>query len=1651
MKRLFMAFSFLTAIFSFMSASYAGNDIAKLWKDYDAASKADRPQKQIEILDQIGKLASRQHLTYDYYRYLDYNLQTQVNVNWKLRDSLVADYDRKVREFDEPILTYVTGKYTGKDTQFVRDNEKRLRAAFNPEMYSSVTSLEKKCIINDYEFIVWRVRNSDKALYVQTLKERFSADAVAMYDKYNALRDDFFKVQNNGKSTQDDYLKIYDRLVDYRKECGKFKGIDADLVACWSLKHFEDMLNSKEVSLSATEEIVTVVLRNLPSVDLQVKKNDVLVHSAVVKNEKKSFYVYDTVQYILPLIDDGEYTLTASKGEKTTATVPYSKHTISISQRHDAGGYSFYAADYHTGKPMDNVNVYLYRNGKLLATAENFSSANGYAYLPPELQKKIDSERIYEYSLSCGCKAADGHVRLSEKTGISYSSVEKRKEQNSTQLYLDRTLCKPGETLNFKALVYRVDSNFNPKAVENVEVTISIVNAEGKRLYRERFRTSAFGTVAGSFGIPTGERNGRWTITAQSDFSRTSKSFRVEDVVLPTFELIFEPQDHIAVLGETITVKGTVKGYSGHSPSSAKITYTVSEYNSDVKSGEIKPDASGKFSFSFKTEKEKYRDWRSYHITVKVADLTGETLEFSTSREASESISMNATLVNSAEGALRLPKNAYVGSPMLLTDSIAKIRITSEYGKLPVEYKISKEGKVVKSGSCKAGDEIEIDFSEMPQGIYVFESKATKDKLSCSATINILKISPEDTALDVDVEHIFLPLAGDVPAFKMGTTTAPMWACVSLYGPGNELLANRLVYLGGEKGNKNSVVDVRFDGLANYPEQMTAYVLYFRDCSTFTWNRQYTGPRRNTGIPLAFERFHDKASPASKYLFTVKTDPNVEAVVTVYDKALEAMSPNPYNTIWLPGPSAPYISTSSAAASVGAHSPRYYADYGSSPKKRMATKATGMVEMVARSNDAMVVQEEAAMMDSAPESNAGAEVSVRSDFRTTLAFEPFLHSDASGKFNFEVTTSDKASIYIVQLFAHNKGIHTGVLKDEMLVSVPVEVSIQEPRFLYAGDRYVLAAKLSNTLETPVSGTVKIDLYNGDDYKKSPLISSLNIPTTIGVGQEKDFEKEITVPDGISTLGIKLTFASNDDAQASDAIFVKVPVYPSRQIITEAHSSVLLAGADRDALVAQLRALFVNGPGEQAQLKEISIRDMLDEALPTQIDTTALNAISLSGALMAAQKLEQLRPGSDFSAEKARLAARLEACRNSDGGYGWLPEMSSNALVTAVVLERLAGTDWAASLEGAAKYLDNSYVAKGNEKYWWCGISLGQYLYVRSMYPDVKFSASNATSKELRAFRKEAKNFLAPRGNRGLQGQILIKTRRALTLRNLANAENGSALAKAWGIRLATASRVEKSLENDILSLKEYMVEHRSGGAYYPNAVMPWRGLLESELYAHTLLHRLLGDDRISIWMMVQKETQQWGSDPACIDALAEVLSSSEETLQTKVIALTANWDLPFAQIKESGNGMKISRTYYREDVDSTGRMCETLLRDGDLLHVGDKVVVVYNIWNEENRSFVRLTASRPASLRPEKQFSGSYGWRPRNVAAGIWFVPQGYRNVKAEATEYWFDVYPEENSSISETFYVTQKGYFSTPALVIESLYAPHYRANDKPAPLSSN
>ncbi|HBH08156.1 MAG TPA: hypothetical protein DDX40_01975 [Rikenellaceae bacterium] len=637
--------------------------------------------------------------------------------------------------------------------------------------------------------------------------------------------------------------------------------------------------------------------------------------------------------------------------------------------------------------------------------------------------------------------------------------------------------------------------------------------------------------------------------------------------------------------------------------------------------------------------------------------------------------------------------------------------------------------------------------------------------------------------------------------------------------------------------------------------------------------------------------------------------------------------------------------------------------------------------------------------------------------------------------------------------------------------------------------------MSNGSDKDVSGVAALQAYPSKDYECEKPFASSSKKVMVPAGGTVEVAFDVN-PKGYDELGLKVVFA--DEAKTfSDGVFVSLPVYEAKQTLTESHSAVLLAGADKAELIKRLESEFTGTTSKGAEVKEIDIRQMILDAVPSKVEPKGKDVLSLSEALYVRKVAASL--GSEVKTEMPDevLVEKIKACLNEGGGFGWFEGMRPSPVVTAVVLERLAkmrdaGLDYGGfDLTESVKWLDRNQFLRGAVTPRWCGwLSMEQYAYIRSQYSSVPFDVSAQTkndkseyARNFKEFKKSVKDYLVPsaKDGRGLNGQILAKARRIKTLANLAACDDGLALASAWGLKFSAGSRMNQSIAADVQSLLEYAVKHPDGGWYYPDAVMPFRGLLESEAYAHSMLCDLLSSpvaelvvrqtssvtepvevtsttevasaaevtakqiaEGIRLWLMLQKETQKWDEDPAFVDAINSVLAGPSDILTTKVVSLTKTYSTPFYKVKAVGNGFSIERHFYKEVRGEGGKTGRLEIFPGMKVSVGGKITAEYRIWSQENRSFVKLTAPREAAFRPVNQLSGAYGWWLRPLAVnGIWSVtPQGYRDVKTDRTEYWFDVYPEDKTTVSEDFYVTQEGMFTAPAVTIESLYAPHYRAN---------
>lgn len=1685
-----------------------GHTLVSLWKSYYSAVGKDKPKEQASILEDIKKEAAAKRLSWDFYDACDKYVDARTSTNWKLRDELTAQKEKELDDYNDPFVNFfrMRGGNSDRLLEYAGQHKAELEKTHSSEFYTKDGQIYRAgfgnalvpLIANDYDFALWHIfflnqKNSADGKAVTAIRSRYgdeypfagfidyteasrktgtearrkaleafvagySTKAVSLLGRQDIINDDFNKLSQTKTSTGREYEKIKSACEKFLSDRDAFRGSEKAIAdCCTSPGELLNRMNEKSVEFKISDGKLTAYTRNLPSVKFQILSDRKTVHEKTLDNPSRSYYVRDTIEYDIPAIADGEYDVRCSNG-KVETNGSYERYSLSLALKRDSFGYAVYVTDYLSGRPMEKVDVTLVDDeGKVVVSARDFR-IDGFTYLPEGFQERIKDgnwgDEIFASAVT------DGLARKSQTERIfnHYYRQEDGAERQDAILLTDRGAYNPDEILHYKVILYK--GLYDLKIQEGEQLTVVLADAENNIIGTSELTTNEFGSAAGDFVLKRGGRNGMYTLTIKNrrNGTVTSRKVRVDDFVLPTFELAWTPDEQFYLPGDEICVTGRIRSYSGHPVSSAKAEYYVERYGDSYASGELVPAQDGTFSIKFPACDY---DFCYYHVTVKVTDATGETQEFSTTAFSLRVLPVNVTLKNQSAGRAVTGTGRDAAGADILSDDVAEVlfelkewpaSVSLRHSSLKITYEVLRNGSVVATGSAKSGEVKKIDLSGKESGLYIIRTTAVakgKDGKDYRQAydLNILKVKDSDTVLGDNVVNFFKETADEI-GIQFGHCGAPVWAVAELYGSGNVLLQKRMVTLNG----KDNLKTVAFDYRKDYPDVVLLKIFYFLNGNSYEYDRTVYRKVNRLELPLSFSRFLDTTKPGATYTFNIKTAAGVECAATIFDKSTETMETNVWHTLYArryPAPSVNYETVCGCNNGYGFYMDEVKIGFSSkSAAPGRVARALGINAMARESvvmSDTMAVEEESAG-EPAVEEDARPEGYIRENFANTIAWEPFLRSDKDGNISFRFTNADKLSTYYVQLFAHRMDMHNAALRKEMVVTIPVKIAVVEPQVLYAGDRYLLRVSLANSLNTAIGGKLDVSFLNGGTMD-SKTVGNGSKSVSIPASGNYDAEFALDIPD-ISELGIKIVFTAGGD-YGSDGVFVAVPVKKAFQEITEAHSSILLSGQDREALIAGLRSQFVNVAGSDASLKETSIIDMIREALPAFAEYDSDNSICLTEALYSNCLIKSINPS---AAVDTAAAGKITKCQNRDGGFGWFEGMESSPILTLVILERFAAMKDMQKLidvEAAVKYLDKEYFGESKRPFWCGNFNQAQYLYLRSLYPSVSLDTGEAGFLARRAFKKSNREYLTPAKERGMNGRILAKARRLKTLRNLVNDPAGKELANALGI--SSGRKIQKSLQADIESLLEYAEPHRSGGQYYPNAVMPWRGLLESELYAHSMLCDLFDEsgydklaDDLRLWIMVQKETQKWDDDPACIEAIASVLRGSEEVLRTKVVILSATATLPFEDIKTSGNGFRLERTFYRNGEE---------IKDGEPLKVGDKIVARFKIWNEENRSFVRLTAPRSGALRPVQQLSGRIGWHlaPINIPGWLIFRPQGYRSVLRDRTEFWFDSYPEENTTLEEEYFVTQAGTFQSPVPVIESLYAPHYRANSTSTVMNSH
>ncbi len=264
--------------------------------------------------------------------------------------------------------------------------------------------------------------------------------------------------------------------------------------------------------------------------------------------------------------------------------------------------------------------------------SKSISDKNGFIETPK-------NQESYIVSFSKG----DDKLQFNHRYYNGYRDKDRKRSHKYVHFFTDRSIYRPAQPIYFKGLAVEIESYKKAKILVNKRVKVTFYNTHHQKLESQIFKTDEYGTFTGTFTAPKNTLLGQMSIA--SDMGGEI-AIHVEEYKRPKFEVIFKSLGKSYRLGETITLKGEAKSYSGYGLDGAKVKYSVyrkatfpwyswwqprpNSSNIQIAHGEVKSDGEGGFEIQFDAINDKSIDAKDkpefqYEVFVDITDKTGET------------------------------------------------------------------------------------------------------------------------------------------------------------------------------------------------------------------------------------------------------------------------------------------------------------------------------------------------------------------------------------------------------------------------------------------------------------------------------------------------------------------------------------------------------------------------------------------------------------------------------------------------------------------------------------------------------------------------------------------------------------------------------------------------------------------------------------------------------------------------------------------------------------------------------------------------------------------------------------------------------------------------------------------------------------------
>ncbi|WP_071147104.1 alpha-2-macroglobulin family protein [Bacteroides ihuae] len=761
------------------------------------------------------------------------------------------------------------------------------------------------------------------------------------------------------------------------------------------------------------------------------------------------------------------------------------------------------------------------------------------------------------------------------------------------------------------------------------------------------------------------------------------------------------------------------------------------------------------------------------------------------------------------------------------------------------------------------------------------------------------------------------------------------------------------------------------------------------------------------------------------------------------------------------------------------------------------------------------------------------EVNLRTNFAETAFFYPQLFTNDKGEVVFSFTMPESLTTWNFRGYAHTKGMLTAEMEDEVVTSKEFMLTPNLPRFVRVGDKTSVAASVANLTGKSISGVVKFVLFDPITEK---VIATQKQKFSTDAGKTESVQFLFTATDKYDVLGCRLIAEGDTFSDGEQHV---LPVLSNKQNVTESLAMPIRGGETRDF---SLEKLFNQG-SKTATGKRLTVEFTSNpawyavQALPSLSLPTNDNAISWAATYYAnalaafivntqpkvkakfdawkmqggtketflsnLQKNQEVKnilleespwlaEATNEAEQKERIATlfdlnniqnknvtaltKLKELQLSNGSWTWYKGMNGSRYITSYVVEtlarltRLIGTpldgDALVMQKAALNYLHaealKEYKAiikaekSGHKSIGISGEAL-DYLYLLSL--------SNEKVRE---------------SNKSAYDYFLAKISQSLSSSSLTEKAHSA-------IVLHSAGRT-KEAEAFIASLKEYAVQTDEQGMHFAFNESPyaWNSLrIPVHVAVMEAFDMVDGDttsvEEMKLWLLKQKQTQQWSSPVATVDAVYALLYRAKSLLdnQGKVrITLGAKkiepqqatqglgyvkevitdaqtieklssikvekldegiaWGAVYAQYREEmnklqqqGKELNVEKRLYVERIANNTKQLYPLSSESKLA-IGDKVVVRLTIRLDRSMDFVQLKDQRASCFEPINSISG-YQW---NSGTGY------YVDIKEASTNFFFDSLKKGIYVLEYGYTVSRAGVYESGLATIQSAYAPEYASH---------